>query len=83
MKKQITVIACAFAFASGSVLAGEQAGKFKMLDADQDGYISAEEAQANPALSSQWQSVDQDGNNQVDQSEFSAFEMEPQDADQD
>ncbi|BAZ93137.1 uncharacterized protein FOKN1_0735 [Thiohalobacter thiocyanaticus] len=78
MKKQITVIACAFAFASGSAMAGEQAGKFKQLDANQDGYISAEEAQASQALSSQWQSVDQDGNNQVDESEFSAFEMEPQ-----
>lgn len=78
MKKQIAVIACVSAFAAGSAIAGEQQGEmFKQLDTDQDGYISAEEAEAHGDLTSQWNSVDKNSDGQVDQSEFSAFEVEP------
>lgn len=78
MKKQIAVIACVSAFAAGSAIAGEkqQGELFKMLDTNQDGYISAEEAQAHGDLTSQWNSVDQNSDGQIDQSEFSAFEIE-------
>ncbi|RRQ21498.1 EH domain-containing protein [Thiohalobacter thiocyanaticus] len=77
MKKQIAVIACVSAFAAGSAIAGEQQDElFKMLDTNQDGYISAEEAQAHGDLTSQWNSVDQNSDGQIDQSEFSAFEIE-------
>ena len=80
MNKHITAIACICAFTAGTAMAGEQQqqGKFKMLDANQDGYISAEEAGANERLRKQWQSADRDGDNRIDQSEFSALELQPQ-----
>lgn len=76
MKKQMTAIACVCAFTAGTAMAGEQEGKFKMLDANQDGYISATEASANETLRKQWKAADRDGNNRIDQSEFSALELE-------
>lgn len=76
MKKQITTIACVCAFTAGTAMAGEQASKFKKLDTNQDGYISATEASANETLRKQWKAIDQDGNNRIDQSEFSALELE-------
>lgn len=77
MKKHIVAIACVAGFTAGQAIAGEKQDEmFKQLDTDQDGYISAEEAQAHGDLTSQWDSVDQNSDGQVDQSEFSAFEVE-------
>ncbi len=47
---------------------------FDELDADSSGYISREEAQTSDPLINNWQSADKDANDQIDQSEFSAFE---------
>jgi Ca2+-binding EF-hand superfamily protein len=47
---------------------------FSALDLDQDGSLSVEEAAANPALSTNWSTIDADENGVVDEAEFSAFE---------
>lgn len=47
---------------------------FKQLDEDQDGSISAEEAQAESSLSSSWSTYDQNGDETLDPEEFSGFE---------
>ena len=47
---------------------------FARLDADGDGKLSREEAQADPRLSSQWDSLDANADGNVDESEFSALE---------
>jgi Ca2+-binding EF-hand superfamily protein len=53
-------------------VAGEEA--FIKLDVDADGYISAEEASADQALHSSWETTDANQDGQVDAGEFSAFE---------
>lgn len=75
MKKQLVLMTCLSALTAGAAIAGEQDARFKMLDANQDGYISAQEAQAHKGLTKQWGMLDQDSDNQLDQAEFSAFEM--------
>lgn len=57
-----------------SIQAEAQKGLFETLDTDANGSISVEEASANPALHARWQELDGDKNNQLDKSEFSAFE---------
>lgn len=65
--------AVALITASGALQASV-GNSFKALDTDADGYISAAEAAANPDLHTRWNELDKDSNNQLDQSEFSAFE---------
>lgn len=62
--------------AGGDVTGGGAAGSvsFAQLDANGDGMISQDEAQANPQLSQQFQSIDQNQDGQLDQSEFAQFE---------
>ena len=48
---------------------------FQDLDSDSNGYITPKEAQADTALSSNWDKADQNADNQVDRAEFSAFEQ--------
>ena len=47
---------------------------FQDLDTNKDGYISQQEAANDPALSSNFTKADQNADDQIDQSEFSAFE---------
>lgn len=64
--------------ATGMGTTGQTAGAdFSNLDTNQDGYISQDEAQAHQQLSSNWQDADRNADNQIDQSEFSAFEGAP------
>lgn len=58
------------------VSAGEAKGDFKALDADGDGMISAEEAQANEALTATWETIDVNQDGQIDAAEFSAMDIE-------
>lgn len=44
------------------------------LDVDQDGAISSEEAHANQQLWEQFEQLDQNGNDMLDQGEFAGFE---------
>lgn len=73
----ITTGLAAFALlAGGSLQAAVEMDSFQILDADANGYISADEATSNPALSTQWTELDKDSNNQLDKAEFSAFEVD-------
>ncbi len=53
--------------------AAETSG-FGSLDANQDGYVSKDEATVDQGISENWERVDTNGDNRLDQSEFSAFE---------
>lgn len=46
---------------------------FNRLDANRDGAISREEAQAESSLSGSWNEYDQNGDQKLDQSEFAAY----------
>jgi sporulation protein YlmC with PRC-barrel domain len=55
---------------------------FQELDTNSDGYLSPQEAKSDQQLSDNWKKADQNKDNQIDRSEFSAFEtsteeMEP------
>lgn len=72
---QLTTSLAVFALlAAGSAVQAAGDNTFKALDTDANGYISATEATANQDLSARWEELDKDKNNQLDQSEFSAFE---------
>lgn len=74
-KMPIATILAALALVAGSAVQAEETkSMFQGLDADANGYISAEEAAANPELHARWQELDADKNNLLDMSEFSAFE---------
>ncbi|MES9942213.1 MAG: hypothetical protein ABW104_17535 [Candidatus Thiodiazotropha sp. 6PLUC2] len=75
MKKIIVGLAAAGFFAA--VNAAEE-GAFTKLDANADGYISAEESTADEGLYKDWAKVDANADGQVDAAEFSAFESAPQ-----
>jgi hypothetical protein len=78
MKKQITstLIAIAAAASLGTAFAAQD--QFNKLDADGDGYISAQEAADHEGLQKGWQSTDANMDGKVDAAEFSAFEMQAQ-----
>lgn len=52
--------------------------RFEQLDADRDGKISYDEAQAMPALKDYWDQQGKDKSAQMDQSEFAQFESQLQ-----
>ncbi len=60
---------------------GVEIASFEEIDEDGNGVISQEEAQTYDQLAQNWQQYDLDSNQQLDQSEFSAFEsdMKPED----
>lgn len=66
--------------ASGAVPGGTaEIAAFEDLDRNRDGVISREEAEsAGGALATNWQDADRNSDDQVDQSEFSAFEEQQQ-----
>lgn len=80
----ITGLASALLILSGAVSAAggmmssdeEDTMTFEGLDTNGDGYISAEEAAYREDLTQNWKRIDTDNDNQLDSSEFSAFEGE-------
>lgn len=70
----VSTLAALALLAGNAVQADEVGSAFQALDVDANGYISAEEAAANPDLHARWQELDTDKNNLLDTSEFSAFE---------
>lgn len=81
-KMPIVTTLAALALVAGTAVQAEDTTKslFQTLDSDANGYISNEEAAANPELHARWQELDADKNNQLDMSEFSAFEIGSEDA---
>lgn len=71
-----TGLAALALLASGALQAAVEVDSFQILDADANGYISAEESASNQALTTQWTALDKDSNNQLDKAEFSAFEVD-------
>ncbi len=62
--------------AMGGAPAGAQTGpSFDELDQDGSGNLTASEIEAHPQLSQQWQQWDLDNSGDLDQAEFSAFEL--------
>ncbi len=51
---------------------------YKQLDANGDGYISVDEATANPQLAEKFKSLDANSDNRLDQGEFAQFEAKKQ-----
>ena len=82
MKKSVMIKTTMALVAAGFLsvaVADEDA--FIKLDANQDGYISAQEATADPALQQSWETTDANQDGQVDAAEFSAFEAMGQSSD--
>lgn len=69
-----TTLATLALLAGTTVQAEAQKRQFEALDSDANGYISEQEAAANPDLYARWKELDGDKNNLLDISEFSAFE---------
>ncbi|MCU7917788.1 MAG: EF-hand domain-containing protein [Candidatus Thiodiazotropha sp. (ex Dulcina madagascariensis)] len=68
-----TLVALAAAGFVTVAMAGEEA--FKKLDANADGYISAEESTADERLYQGWATADTNDDGMIDAAEFSAFEV--------
>ena len=82
MKKSV-MIKTAMALVTAGFLSVAVADEdtFIKLDANQDGYISAQEATADAALQQSWETTDANQDGQVDAAEFSAFEAMGQSSD--
>ena len=63
-------------FICGSAVAADYPSTFESLDTDGNGYISDSEANARKDLSENWKDIDKNTDNQLDITEFSAFESE-------
>ena len=74
MKKEIVLISAIAALSTTGAFAGDPAKRFQKLDTNEDGQISAQEAEGHKGLNKQWGMLDRDNNDLLDQSEFSAFE---------
>jgi Ca2+-binding EF-hand superfamily protein len=55
--------------------AGNTTAMFKSLDTDNNGYISAEEANANPALAEAFGEADTNGDGQLSMEEFAKIDL--------
>lgn len=79
MKMRALMAALAALFVGAAVAAGGSSGKADMaeLDANGDGVISAEEAQAHPTLAERFESLDENSDQTLDQGEFARFEAAP------
>lgn len=67
----ITLMFCGSAYA-----AGEMNVDFQKLDGNGDGYVSKEEAQANPKLIEQWADLDANGDGQLSETEINGGEAQ-------
>ncbi len=71
--RKLTIVSVIALF-SGLTFAGTT---YEDLDANKDGVISAEEAQADPELAGKFKDLDKNQDNQLDAAEFAQFEMTP------
>jgi len=74
MKIRKSVFFAGALLACGTVAAADFPMTFEALDTDGDGYISNTEANARPDLTKSWQTIDKNTDDQLDITEFSAFE---------
>ena len=77
----ISVVAAGFASAAlagaGSDGMKQSADEmYNQMDANGDGYISVDEATANPQLAEKFKSLDTNSDNRLDQGEFAQFEAQ-------
>ena len=74
--KKVTMTQTALALLAAGFFTAAVAGEdvFMKLDANEDGYISAQEAAADEALHQSWETTDANQDGQIDAAEFSAFE---------
>jgi len=74
--KMTTMTQTALALLAAGFLTAAVASEdaFMKLDANEDGYISAQEAAADETLHQRWESTDANQDGQIDAAEFSAFE---------
>lgn len=49
---------------------------FGTLDVNRDGYLSKDEAAENPTYAQEWDQIDRNSDGRIDESEFSAFEVQ-------
>ena len=78
MKLYKVVIPAAALIFSGqmfTVSAAEGQDAFAALDADKDGYISAEEGKSHETLTEKWVNTDVNQDGMIDRAEFSALEI--------
>jgi len=59
---------------SAAAVAAEYVSTFEELDKDGNGYVSVTEAAARPDIEKDWKQIDTNSDNQLDITEFSAFE---------
>lgn len=59
---------------STAMSGGKSVPSFSELDGDSKGHLTQQDLQDYPELQTHWQKIDVDKNDQIDQSEFSAFE---------
>lgn len=71
--KSLTFLA-SLLMASAAFAEGDTSERFKLLDVDGDGRISAAEANRDPQLSTVWDQIEKKEDGYIDRSEFSAFE---------
>ena len=63
--------------AGSGATAGVAESSFSELDTDSDGYLSKEEIRGHTEVSRQWNRIDANQDDRVDEAEFAAFELEP------
>ena len=61
-------------FLCGPAVAADYPATFESVDTDGNGYISDSEAKARPDLSQNWKDIDTNADNQLNITEFDAFE---------
>lgn len=74
-KIEITILAAALSFVAFAAFAADPEA-FKAADADQDGYVTAAEAEAVDGLPEKFAEIDANEDGQIDEAEFSMFETE-------
>lgn len=74
MKKLCIISSLGMVLLAPLAYAANEAATFDQLDGDSNGYLSKSEAGNRADLKKNWKSIDKDGDNQLDITEFSAFE---------
>lgn len=75
--RKMPIVTAFILMTAGAAQAETPSSQFQSLDADANGYLSQQEAASNADLSKRWEVLDANKDNQLDTSEFSAFEINP------